>query len=100
MWTESFVGSDPFAYMSLQSEHESLPDISFASRTAPENDFLYDLSAEDFVSRYNLSALNAMNIKGKLYQIPIGNTVTGIAYNKTLFDQYGWTCLLYTSRCV
>lgn len=91
VWTESFVGSDPFAYMSLQSEHESLPDISFASRTAPENDFLYDLSAEDFVSRYNLSALNAMNIKGKLYQIPIGNTVTGIAYNKTLFDQYGWT---------
>lgn len=90
VWMETFVGPDPFAYMSLQSEHGSLPDISFTGRTAPENDFLYDLSAEDFVSRYNLSALNAMNIEGKLYQIPIGNTVTGIAYNKTLFEEHGW----------
>lgn len=91
LWMESLVGNDPFAYMSLQSDHGSLPDISFTQRTAPENDFLYDLSAEDFVSRYNLSALNALSIKGKLYQIPIGNTVTGIAYNKTLFDRHGWT---------
>lgn len=90
VWKETFVGADPIAYMTLQSQHGSLPDIGFAGRTAPENDFLYDLSAEDFVSRYNLSALNAMNVEGKLYQIPIGNTVTGIAYNKTLFDQHGW----------
>lgn len=90
VWMESHVGADPIAYMSIQSQSGGLPDIMFANRRAPENDFLYDLSAEDFVSRYNLSALNAMDVGGRLYQIPIANTLSGIAYNKTLFDEHGW----------
>lgn len=91
VWVESHVGPDPIAYMSIQSTNGDLPDLMFSNRTAPENDFLYDLSAEDFVSRYNLSALNSMDIGGRLYQIPIANTMSGIAYNKTLFDEHGWT---------
>lgn len=90
VWMESHVGADPIAYMSIQSQSGRLPDIMFSNRRAPENDFLYDLSAEDFVSRYNLSALNAMDMGGSLYQIPIANTLSGIAYNKTLFDEHGW----------
>lgn len=90
VWQEGHVGPDPFAYMTLQSQNGQLPDLMLASRSAPKNDFLYDLSAESFISRYNLSALNAMNIDGKLYQIPIANTMAGIAYNKTLFDSHGW----------
>lgn len=90
VWMESQAGSDPIAYMSIQNQNGGLPDLMFTNRKAPENDFLYDLSAEDFMSRYNLSALNAMDIGGKLYQIPIANTMSGIAYNKTLFDEHNW----------
>ena len=90
VWMEEHVGPDPITYMALQSRDRQLPDLMLANRTAPDNDFLYDLSAENFVSRYNLSALNAMNIDGRLYQIPIANTMAGIAYNKTLFDLHGW----------
>ncbi len=90
VWMEGHIGPDPIAYMALQSRDGQLPDLMLTNRTAPDNDFLYDLSAENFVSRYNLSALNAMNIDGRLYQIPIANTMAGIAYNKTLFDLHGW----------
>lgn len=91
VWLESFVGTDPFAYMTLQSADGSVPDMLFVNRMAPENDYLYDLSAEGFVSRYNLSALNSTNAGGKLYQLPIANTMGGIVYNKTLFQEHGWT---------
>lgn len=91
IFVESLAGTDPIAYMALQSRADSLPDLMFVTRVAPDNDFLYDLSAEGVVSRYNLSALNTMSIGGKLFQIPIANTVVGIAYNKTVFEQYGWT---------
>lgn len=91
IFVESLAGTDPIAYMALQSRADALPDLMFTSRAAQDNDFLYDLSAEGFISRYNLSALNTMSIKGKLLQVPISNTVVGIVYNKTLFDQYGWT---------
>lgn len=90
VWLESFVGTDPFAYMTLQSQNASVPDMIFVNRMAPENDYLYDLSAEGFVSRYNLSALNSTNAGGKLYQLPIANTMGGIVYNKTLFQEHGW----------
>ena len=91
IFVESLGGSDPIAYMALQSQADALPDLMLSTRSAPDNEFLYDLSAESFVSRYNLSSLNAMDIGGKLFQIPAANTVIGIAYNKTLFEQNGWT---------
>lgn len=68
-----------------------LPDIMFFS--PGENrvgDYFYDLSAEDFVNRYNLSALNDLSTDGKLYQLPISTAAAGIYYNKTLFEEHGW----------
>lgn len=90
VFVEALGGSDPIAYMALQNKAGALPDLMFSTRSAPDNDFLYDLSAESFISRYNLSSLNTMSIDGKLFQIPVANTVVGIAYNKTLFEENGW----------
>lgn len=90
VWLESFVGTDPFAYMTLQSRDGSVPDMIFVNRMAPENSYLYDLAAEGLVSRYSLSALNSTNKGGRLYQLPIANTMAGIVYNKTLFEEHGW----------
>ncbi len=50
----------------------------------------YDLSAEDFTSRYYQSVLNDLSAGGKLHQLPINNSVHGIFYNKSLFEAHGW----------
>ncbi|ALU16277.1 ABC transporter substrate-binding protein [Eubacterium limosum] len=91
VFEETLAGPDPVAYMAIQAEQGDLPDIQLCKHNAPENDFLYNLSAEDVTGRYNLSSLNGLNVDGKLYQLPIINTVKGIVYNKTLFKEHGWT---------
>lgn len=83
-------GTNMIAYMALQAQNGTLADIQFSVAVAPENDFLYDFSAESFTGRYNMSSLNSVSVDGKLYQIPVTNTLFGIAYNKTLFDKNGW----------
>ncbi|WP_418667056.1 extracellular solute-binding protein [Allofournierella sp.] len=70
-----------------------LEDIIFTGAIkdmAINSNIFYDLSAEDFTSRYNQSALNSLSSEGKLYQLPINSSVQGIFYNKTLFDAHGW----------
>jgi len=78
------------AYMELMGEQDALADIIFGQFSVEECDYLYDLSAEAFTSRYNLSSLNALNADGRLYQLPISSVVHGIFYNKTLFEEHGW----------
>lgn len=90
VFVESNVGTEQIAYMSLEGAADRIPDLMFSSRTAPENEFLYDLSAEEFCDRYNLSALTNISVEGKIYQLPLTNTMFGLAYNKTLFQEKGW----------
>lgn len=67
-----------------------LEDFIICRDFLPECDDLYDLSGEAFSGRFNLSALESNSINGKLYQLPLTSTITGIFYNKTLFDEHGW----------
>lgn len=90
VFVESNAGPEPIAYMSLEGAAGRLPDLMFTNRTAAENEFLYDLSAEEFCDRYNLSALTNISVDGKIYQLPLTNTMFGLAYNKTLFEEHGW----------
>ncbi len=91
MFTEPDAGDNDIAYMKLMSDGGKLEDIQLCTHiVGAENDFLYELSGEDFTSAYNLASLDAMNVDGKIYQLPISNTVTGIAYNQTLFREHGW----------
>lgn len=75
-------------------QHDDFQDIMLSGtatgfRKAPEG-ALIDLSAQEFVSRYYLAALNDCEMNGKLYYLPGPSTVTGIVYDKELFDQNGW----------
>lgn len=90
VFVETLAGPDPFVYMALQDQQGELPHIQICKVEAEDYDFLYDLSAESFLSRYNLTSLNGLNIDGKLYQLPTTNSVQGIVYNKTLFETHGW----------
>lgn len=67
-----------------------LEDFVLTWDTVPESDYLYDLSGESFSGRYNLSALEAASVNGKLYQLPLSSTLSAIFYNKTLFQEHGW----------
>lgn len=85
------AGEEPQNYLQIQYEQDTLPDIIFGSSLVQIPGCFYDLSGEAFVSRYHLTALNSMSIDGKLYQIPCADTASGIWYNKTLFEEHGWT---------
>lgn len=78
------------AYFEYQGEHDGLPDIVFNSFLDSSDRYFYDLSAEEFTSRYHLSSLNNLSKDGKVYQLPVSSTVRGIMYNKTLFKEHGW----------
>ncbi len=72
---------------------KDLTDIiitGFVKDAAVSGEIFYDLSAEDFTSRYNQSVLNDLSSDGRLYQLPINNSVQGIFYNKSLFEAHGW----------
>ena len=77
-------------YAQLQDDNGDLTDIVFTTFNVGDGDMFYDLSAESFTSRYNLSSLNALSNNGKLCQLPVSSTVDGIYYNKTLFEEKGW----------
>lgn len=92
VFTEPDAGDNDIAYMKLMSDGGKLEDIQFCAHViGTENDFLYDLSGESFTGAFNLSSLDSMSVDGKLYQVPVSNTVMGIAYNKSLFERNGWT---------
>lgn len=84
------AGIEPDAYLALQKDQNDFPDIIFSNAKIKAPGFLYDLSGEAFVNRYNLTMLNSMSVDGKLYQIPCADTAFGIWYNKTLFEEHGW----------
>ena len=60
VFVETLAGPDPFAYMALQDQQGELPDIQVCKVEAEDCDFLYDLSAESSLSRYNLTSLNTI----------------------------------------
>ena len=83
VFTEPDAGDNDIAYMKLMSDGGKLEDIQFCAHIiGADNDFLYDMSGENFTGAFNLSSLDSMSMGGKLYQIPVSNTLMGIAYNK------------------
>lgn len=75
-------------------EHDDLTDIVM---TWPLDvgkqyweDRLIDLSGMNFTSKYNISILDTISDKGKLYYLPGPSQVRGIVYNKTMFEEHNW----------
>lgn len=46
-----------------------------------------DLSGKHYVSRYQTSYLNALDVDGHIYCLPVDLTAQGIVYNQTFFDE-------------
>ena len=82
--------NDVRAYVKEQAERNDLPDLVFSGMRVGSGEYAYDLSAEGFTGRYNLSSLEKLSVDGTLRQLPINSSVKGIFYNKTLFEEHGW----------
>lgn len=74
----------------VQKDLEDIVVTSYIKDAGVSCSAFYDLSAEDFTSRYYQSVLNDLSAGGKLHQLPINNSVHGIFYNKSLFEAHGW----------
>lgn len=74
----------------VQKDLEDIIFTGYIKDMTVSNSIFYDLSAEEFTSQYNQSALNGLSSDGRLYQLPINSTVQGIFYNKSLFEAHGW----------
>ncbi|MDO4581938.1 MAG: extracellular solute-binding protein [Bacillota bacterium] len=52
--------------------------------------YLMDLSLNPVLQNYHQSALGSYEVDGKVYFLPGPSDMMMIAYNKTMFDAYGW----------
>jgi len=77
-------------------ENGLLPDVVFFSGTKSivsqlDTHFFKDLSANAVLTNYQTEALIQMAQDEAIYALPGPATLHGMVYNKTMFDQYGWT---------
>lgn len=87
--------NDAAAEMSRRIEHGDTPDIILTNnlnRSVPNiTEGLMDLSGKEYTTAYMTSFLNAANIDGGIYYLPSQIATLGLAYNKTLFEEQGWS---------
>jgi raffinose/stachyose/melibiose transport system substrate-binding protein len=76
-------------------KHNDTPDVIISSNLSPDMEGLEtgmaDLSAKSYCSEYKPAYLNDVEKDGKIYFLPLVSVVDGIVYNKTLFDENGWS---------
>lgn len=56
-----------------------------------QQQYFEDLSANEVTDRFQKVALKNIAIGNKIYALPGISKLNAIQYNKTLFEQYGWT---------
>ncbi|MEG2988337.1 MAG: extracellular solute-binding protein, partial [Oscillospiraceae bacterium] len=75
--------------------HDDLTDLVMTWPLDAGNDYapdrLFDLSALPCTAHYNTARLDKVAKDGKLYYLPGPSQIRGIVYNKTLFQENGWT---------
>ncbi len=87
---EPYRGRNMSAYFKQQLETGSMPDIYSTTQawdSAYQEQNLLDLSQYGVTGLYNSARLHEYAVDGKIYLLPFDYTISGIAYNKTLFDR-------------
>ena len=85
-------GNDIYAPVYDLVVHKILPDIMFLSTGMWGFDItnFEDMSTNPLASRYQVAALNSQEQDGHIFAFPGPSSLYGMAYNKTLFEKYGW----------
>lgn len=89
----SYYGYDSTDYAFTQLKAGDISDI-YMIRVAPDKElqeeYLIDLSGEEFITNLSLGLLSDVTIDGSVYLMPSNYSFRGIYYNKTLFEEHGW----------
>ena len=72
------------------------PDVMFVNPDSFTDDaivktYLEDLSASPVIGNFEAASLNRVAVDGCVYFLPAPSEINCIIYNKTLFEQYGWS---------
>lgn len=89
----SYAGANTSEYMEKTLAVGDIPDIyttTYFTNGAAQEEYLLDLSGYDFVNNYSTPMLDSMEVDGHVYLLPSGYVLSGIYYNKTLFEENGW----------
>lgn len=88
------ASNNPSGYIDRMVESGNAPDIVYSGAILREDlqkNYLLDLSAYDFAGRYSVSIINQRDVDGALYMLPGTYSVFSMLYNKSLFEEKGWT---------
>lgn len=89
----SYKGRNSSRYTTTLLKTDNAPDIFTSFHLIDERlqkEKLLSLSGYSFVSKYDMSVLNLADVDGSIYLLPNGYTISGIFYNKTLFQKHNW----------
>ncbi len=81
-------------YVDRLLESGNGPDIVYSGALLKEDlqkKYLLDLSVYDFAGQYSVSIMNQRDVDGALYMLPGTYSVFSMLYNKSLFEEMGWT---------
>lgn len=91
---QPYYGAGVSVHIQERFQHNDLPDIilaSYAPEDSIQKETLLDLSGYGFVQNYKASVLSNLSVDGGIYMLEGPTAARGIAYNKTLFAENGWT---------
>ncbi|GEM_PF-2863952 len=74
--------------------HDDMPDIITMWAPFPQKlqrDKLLDLTQFSFVDAFRQRRLHTLSQDGSVFQLPYSSKLIGIQYNKTMFQENGWT---------
>lgn len=75
-------------------EHGDVADLTFSKYLSTDlsglSECFMDLSGKPYISMYQTSYLNDLDIDGSVYYLPADLIIGGILYNKSLFEEKGW----------
>lgn len=74
--------------------HGDVADLTFSKYLSTDMaglaDCFLDLSGKPYMSLYQTSYLNDLDVDGSVYYLPADLMIGGILYNKNLFEEKGW----------
>lgn len=89
----AYAGADRSGYSWVQMRNDDIPDIFITSQVLDPDlakERLADLSDYDFVDGIASGVVEQSSIDGGVYLLPVGSTVHGIYFNKTLMEEHHW----------
>lgn len=91
----SYDGHDSTNYGQTLLQAGKITDIFSASLPPGDTDLmkdnLVDLSGDHYINNLAISTLRDVTVDGGVYMIPTNLSFYGVYYNKTLFEEQGWS---------